>query len=375
MVSIRTNTAAQNAQRNISVSQQYSQKISHRLASGSRINSATDDAAGLQLSNRLSQQILGLDISRRNADEGISIMQTAESAMKETTSMLEDMRDLSLQASNASYSDHDRSSMQIELSTLNDEINHIATNTAYAGKPLLDGTHKQLSFQLNTNSGEATAIRLRDMHTDSAGMTGVSYTAETKANKDWVVNKGRDNLVISYSQGGKNKQIAIHAKDGDNIEELATYINGRTNVVKASVNQNGQLQIYTAEDGSQSSLSFSGNLANALNMGHKKTESVNNIDISTVGGAQIATGVIDTALGYVANHRSELGATQNQFNFAIHNMNNMSTNISDSNRRITDSDYAKLTTGLVRDQMMQQMGTSVLAQAKKTPETALSLLS
>ncbi|HGF7476360.1 TPA: flagellin [Vibrio mimicus] len=374
-MTVNTNVSALVAQRHLnSASEMLSQSL-ERLSSGNRINSAKDDAAGLQISNRLETQMRGLSIAVRNANDGISIMQTAEGAMQETTQLLQRMRDLSLQSANGSNSSAERTALQEEMAALNDELNRIAETTSFAGRKLLNGHFEKASFQIGASSGEAVQLSLRNMRSDSLDMGGFSYVAAAMADKKWQVAKGKQQLNISYVNAlGENENIQLQAKEGDDIEELATYINGQTDKVSASVNEKGQLQLYIAGKETAGTLSFSGSLANELQLNLLGYEAVDNLDISSAGGAQRAVSVIDTALKYVDGHRSELGSLQNRFHHAISNLDNVHENLAASNSRIKDADYAKETTQMIKQQILQQVSTSVLAQAKRQPKFVLFLL-
>jgi flagellin len=375
-ITVNTNVSALVAQRHLNTATDLLNQSLERLSSGKRINSAKDDAAGLQISNRLESQMRGLDVAVRNANDGISIMQTAEGAMQETTNLLQRMRDLSLQSANGSNSKAERVALQEEMGALNDEMNRIAETTSFGGRKLLNGSFGQTSFQIGASSGEAVQVSLKNMRSDDLNMGGFSYVAAGKADSQWQVGQGRNQLTISYVNAqGEDEQIHIHAKQGDDIEQLATYINGQTDKVSASVNEKGQLQIYMAGKETTGTLSFSGNLADELQMNLKGYEAVDNLDITSVGGAQRAVSVLDTAMKYVDSHRAELGALQNRFGHAVSNLDNVHENLAASNSRIKDADYAKETTQMIKQQILQQVGTSILAQAKNQPNVALTLLS
>lgn len=375
-ITVNTNVSALVAQRHLNTATDLLNQSLERLSSGNRINSAKDDAAGLQISNRLESQMRGLDVAVRNANDGISIMQTAEGAMQETTSLLQRMRDLSLQSANGSNSKAERVALQEEMGALNDEMNRIAETTSFGGRKLLNGSFGQTSFQIGASSGEAVQVSLKNMRSDDLNMGGFSYVAAGEANNQWQVGAGRNQLTISFTNAqGEDEQIHIHAKQGDDIEQLATYINGQTDKVSASVNDKGQLQLYMAGKETAGTLSFSGNLANELQMNLKGYEAVDNLDITSVGGAQRAVSVLDTALKYVDSHRAELGALQNRFGHAVSNLDNVHENLAASKSRIKDTDYAKETTQMIKQQILQQVGTSILAQAKNQPNVALTLLS
>ena len=374
-ITVNTNVSALVAQRNLSNANNMLNQSLERLASGSRINSAKDDAAGLQISNRLEAQMSGIDVAVRNANDGISIMQTAEGAMNETTNIMQRMRDLSLQASNGSNSQSERAAIQEEVTDLNDELNRIAETTSFGGKKLLNGSFGRSSFQIGGSSGEAVQIGLKNMRTDDINMGGFSYVANAMASGSWEVKPNQNDMTMSFTDRfGQSQDITINAKAGDDIEELATYINGQTDQFSASVNDQGQLQIYMPGEDTAGTISFSGSLASELSMSAGYYESVDDINVTDVGGAQRAVAILDTAMKYVDSHRSELGAMQNRFNHAINNLDNIHENLATSNSRIKDTDYAKETTQMLKQQILQQVSTTILAQAKQAPNLALTLL-
>ncbi|WP_282248802.1 flagellin [Vibrio campbellii] len=374
-ITVNTNVAALVAQRHLTSATDMLNQSMERLSSGKRINSAKDDAAGLQISNRLQSQMRGLDVAVRNANDGISIMQTAEGAMNEVTNIMQRMRDLSLQSANGSNSKAERTALQEEVSALNDELNRIAETTSFGGRKLLNGSFGKSAFQIGAASGEAVQVELKSMRSDGIDMGGFSYIANGRASSDWQVKDGANDLSMSFTNRfGETETIQINAKAGDDIEELATYINGQTDKVTASVNEDGQLQLFMAGEETSGTLSFSGDLASELGLQLKGYDAVDNIDITSVGGAQQAVAVLDTAMKYVDSHRAELGAYQNRFNHAINNLDNIHENLAASNSRIQDTDYAKETTQMVKQQILQQVSTSILAQAKQAPNLALTLL-
>ncbi|MDK9779593.1 MULTISPECIES: flagellin [unclassified Vibrio] len=376
-ITVNTNVAALVTQRHLTSATDMLNQSMERLSSGKRINSAKDDAAGLQISNRLHSQMRGLDVAVRNANDGISIMQTAEGAMNEVTNIMQRMRDLSLQSANGSNSKAERTALQEEVSALNDELSRIAETTSFGGRKLLNGTFGTSSFQIGATAGEAVQIGLRTMQPES--FTSFSMRSSQRVGSDWTVQSGNNDIVIHYRDNNfEEQEIRIEAKAGDDIEELATYINGQTDKVKASVNEEGQLQLLMSYKDAigYPGPTFSGGLGDELELDKYVTvkRTVDKIDISTVGGAQMAVGILDDAMKTVDSSRAELGAYQNRFNHAINNLDNIHENLAASNSRIQDTDYAKETTQMVKQQILQQVSTSILAQAKQAPNLALTLL-
>ncbi|KAB2825645.1 flagellin [Aliivibrio finisterrensis] len=374
-ISVNTNISAMTAQRYMNNATAAQTDSMEKLSSGSKINSAADDASGLQISNRMTAQSRGLDVAVRNANDGMSIAQTAEGAMKETTNVLQRLRDLSLQSANGSNTDADRKAMQEEASSLTDELNRIAETTSFAGTRLINGEFGTKSFQIGADSGEAVAMTLNSMRADEATMGGKSYFAEEGRDINWKVGAENTQFNVTYNdKNGNSQEINISAKAGDDIEELATYINGQTNELSASVTEDGVLQVFMSGETISSPLEFNGSLANELKMGGESDDTVASMDLTTVGGAQRSIDVIDAALEFVDGNRASLGAFQNRFESAVKNLTNINENITDSNSQIKDTDFAKETTNLTKTQILSQSSSSILAQAKQAPSMAMSLL-
>ncbi|OEE99195.1 flagellin B [Vibrio crassostreae 9ZC13] len=373
-INVSTNVSAMTAQRYLNSAAEGTQKSMERLSSGYKINSAKDDAAGLQISNRLTSQSRGLDMAVKNANDGISIAQTAEGAMNESTNILQRMRDLSLQSANGSNSKSERVAIQEEVSALNTELNRIAETTSFGGNKLLNGTYGSQSFQIGADSGEAVMLSMSNMRTDTQDMGGKSYGVTEGKDASWRVGAGAD-LTIKYNDKfGEAQELSISAKEGNDIEELATYINGQSQDVKASVGEGGKLQLFASSQKVEGDVEFGGSLASELGIGAGKDVTVNDIDVTSVAGANEAVSIIDGALKSVDSQRASLGAFQNRFDHAISNLDNINENVNASKSRIKDTDYAKETTAMTKSQILQQASTSILAQAKQSPSAALSLL-
>ncbi|MGR5093796.1 flagellin [Vibrio maritimus] len=373
-INVNTNVSAMTAQRYLNNAAEGTQKSMERLSSGYKINSAKDDAAGLQISNRLNAQSRGLDMAVKNANDGISIAQTAEGAMNETTNILQRMRDLSLQSANGSNSRDERVAIQEEVTALNDELNRIAETTSFGGNRLLNGTYGTQSFQIGADSGEAVMLTMGNLRSDTAEMGGKSYAANTGKDANWTVGTDTE-ITMSYTnKQGDDVNLTINAKQGDDIEQLATYINGQSDDVKASVGEDGKIQLFASTQKVDGEVTFGGALASELDLGDAKDVTVKDVDVTSVAGAQEAVAVLDGALKSVDSQRAELGAFQNRFNHAINNLSNINENVNASNSRIKDTDYAKETTEMTKNQILQQASTSILAQAKQSPSAALSLL-
>lgn len=269
---INTNVASISAQNQLSKSQGLNDQALERLSSGLRINSAKDDAAGLAISTRFDTQIRGLTVAQRNANDGISMVQTAEGGLDETVQNLQRIRELAVQAANGSNTDADRSLLQAEVSQRVSEITRIADDTQFNGLSVLDGSlGSGVAFQVGANAGQAISIDFNS--TMNAAGLGISA-----------------------------------------------------------------------------------------------------ISISSAGGASAALATIDGALSEVNAFRADLGAVQNRFESTINNLGTNIENLSASNSRIVDADFAAESAKLAKSNVLQQAGISVLAQANARPNQVLSLL-
>ncbi|QXB53728.1 flagellin [Aeromonas sp. FDAARGOS 1415] len=313
---INTNVSSLNAQRNLMNSSKSLDTSYTRLASGLRINSAKDDAAGLQISNRLTSQINGLDQGNRNANDGISLAQTAEGAMDEVTGMLQRIRTLAQQSANGSNSDDDRKALQKEVNQLGAEIDRISKDTTFAGTKLLDGKYTG-TFQVGADANQTIGF---DMTKAGAAQTDISSTGFSIAG-------------IASAAG----QVKVFTDDDS--DPLTPDVLTDTNV----------------------SAIFVGGAAGEIN-------------ISTAAEAQKVLAAADAMIGVVDDKRAELGAVQNRLDSTIRNQSNISENVSAARSRIRDADFATETANMTKQNILQQAASSILAQANQRPQSALSLL-
>jgi flagellin len=388
-LSVVTNTSSLNAQRNLTKSGNGLAVSMERLSSGMRINSAKDDAAGLQISNRLTSQINGLGVAQRNANDGISMAQTAEGAMQASTEILQRMRDLALQAANGSNSAVDRESLQKEVSALQTELTRIADTTKFGDQTLLDGTFGTKSFQVGANANEIIDMTLSSIKASDLGAVSGQSLAIT----------GFDNTVVGATT--ETLSFAVTTASGTNTVTFDIAVGQGTDDLIDAVNDNvGALGIRAISDGSGSITFSSTNEVTAVTasssvagdagifnttpgagtLGGADTATggtaVNAINVSgaTGAGAQSALESIDAALKQIDEQRADLGALQNRFGYTISNLANIQENVSASRSRIQDTDFAVETANLTKNQILQQAGTSILAQANQIPQAAISLL-
>ncbi|HCM2158317.1 flagellin [Vibrio parahaemolyticus] len=374
MVSLNTNVAAMMTQRHLSQAADQNVESQRNLSSGYRINSASDDAAGLQISNTLHVQTRGIDVALRNAHDAYSVAQTAEGALHESSDILQRLRSLGLQAANGSHEQDDRKSLQQEVIALQDELDRVAITTTFADKNLFNGSYGSQSFHIGANAN-SISLTLRNMRTHIPEMGGQHYLGDS-LDKDWRVTRDNQQFVFEYQDNeGQTQSKVLTLKVGDNLEEVATYINAQQSVVDASVTQDHQLQFFTSTLNAPEGITWKGNFADEMDIGSGELVTVDDLDMSTVGGAQLAIGVVDAAIKYVDSHRSEIGGFQNRVSGTIDNLNTINRSVSESKGRIRDTDFARESTVMVRSQVLQDATTALLAQAKQRPSSALGLLS
>ncbi|EJG0735161.1 flagellin [Vibrio parahaemolyticus] len=374
MVSLNTNVAAMMTQRHLSQAADQNVESQRNLSSGYRINSASDDAAGLQISNTLHVQTRGIDVALRNAHDAYSVAQTAEGALHESSDILQRLRSLGLQAANGSHEQDDRTSLQQEVIALQDELDRVAITTTFADKNLFNGSYGSQSFHIGANAN-SISLTLRNMRTHIPEMGGQHYLGDS-LDKDWRVTRDNQQFAFEYQDNeGQTQSKALTLKVGDSLEEVATYINAQQSVVDASVTQDHQLQFFTSTLNAPEGVTWKGNFADEMDIGSGELVTVDDLDMSTVGGAQLAISVVDAAIKYVDSHRSEIGGFQNRVSGTIDNLNTINRSVSESKGRIRDTDFARESTEMVRSQVLQDATTALLAQAKQRPSSALGLLS
>ncbi len=509
-LTVNTNVASLNGQRNLMGSTQQLETSMQRLASGLRINSARDDAAGLQISNRLTSQINGLNVAIRNANDGISMAQTAEGALQESTNILQRMRDLSIQAANATNTTVDRKALQEEVTQLKSELNRIADTTTFGGQKLLDGSFGVQQFQVGSQANETIGLSINSSQIDDLGSTRSSLDAGTLmgvagaaaansslaaddldfTNADTITIDGVNQATVSFatddsaadmaskinaefnttgvradaktnavlenftnlgagdglsfvlgngtatetisitSSGNTNDDmqalvnkinevsavtgigakfdstggtggipaIELTSEDGDNIiigdltDDLAGGAGAATFDVDGALYDGTLAGAATTvtSNGATDSVAIRGSIQMDSTLGFAQTTSsaesgaggtvqsqeisVETVDLTTAQGAQDAISVIDGALAKIDRNRSTLGAVQNRLQSTINNLASISENSSAARSRIRDTDFATETANLTKNQILQQAGTTILAQANQVPQAALSLL-
>ncbi|PHM20008.1 MAG: flagellin [Curvibacter sp. PD_MW3] len=395
MPSINTNIPSLNAQRNLQASASSLATSMQRLSSGMRVNSAKDDAAGLAIAERMSVQSKGLNVAARNANDGISLAQTAEGALGKVGDMLQRMRELAVQSANGTNSSADRTALQAEVKQLADEIDRVGKTTTFNNQKILDGSFAGAVFQVGANSGDnitvgsltnAKASGLADIdyasNTANAGISASSITTLTAI--------ATGTLSISVSGGSSYQLGAIGAATtGDErLGQVVEAINSKTadTGVTAYLTKNSSgtfdVELYSSTldtSGAAASVSLVGFTAtttgvSASTLAATTATGIDTLSVSTQGNAWLSLKKLDSAIDQVNSARAKLGAVQSRFESAVGNIGIMVENTNASRGRIMDADFATETSNLSRTQILQQAGTAMVAQANQLPQGVLALL-
>ncbi|RAP65678.1 flagellin [Achromobacter sp. HZ01] len=366
MAVINTNYLSLVAQNNLNKSQSSLGNAIERLSSGLRINSAKDDAAGQAIANRFTANVNGLTQAARNANDGISIAQTTEGALNEINNNLQRIRQLTVQASNGTNSDSDMASIQAEITQRLDEIDRVSQQTQFNGISVLKNGVQALDIQVGANDNETITINLEAIDRASLDLTG--FSVRTTIDGSALTAATIQDTAGDTATGGTT--FSTTKADGS-AYAAADFVGDATNgyFVKDSDGSYRKATFTvttgTAGDGSDSTVS--------VTVGAKATNVVASAaEASTATANPLAA--IDNALAKVDTLRSDLGAIQNRFESTVANLNNTVNNLSAARSRIEDADYATEVSNMTKAQILQQAGTSVLAQANQVPQTVLSLL-
>jgi flagellin len=376
MQTINTNVSSLNAQRNLSNSGTQLSTALQRLSSGLRINSAKDDAAGLAISERFTTQIRGIDQAARNANDGISLSQTAEGAMVEITNNLQRIRELAVQSRNATNSSSDRAALNTEAQQLKSEIDRVAGQTSFNGVKLLDGSFSNQVFQVGANQGETITIAsITNSNSSSLGtftrasVTGAAATTFTGVTAGDLTVNGISVGAVAADTSATERAGGVRDAINSVSDQTGVYAVNDTATTVTLVSTSAAITVGLAGTATTATTGLTaGATALASNTGFAA------LDISTTAGADTAMQAMDAALASINNGRAELGAIQNRFGSVVANLQTTSENLSASRSRIRDTDFAKETAELTRTQILQQAGTAMLAQANQVPQNVLSLL-
>ncbi len=396
---INTNVMSLNSQRNLATNSASLATTIQRLSSGLRINSAKDDAAGLAISERFSTQIRGMNQAARNANDGISLAQTAEGALGEIGNNLQRIRDLAVQSRNATNSADDRAALQKEVSQLKSEIDRVANQTTFNGTKLLDGSFTAQAFQVGANQGQTITVdSIADANIAALG----SWNSVAQSNASGAAGTFSDVALADteeFTLEVDGVEIISVTGDADGEAVTAAAIDAQladstvqSNLAAAGITVTGTAAggdlAFSKADGSAYDVVVTNDGTGGF-AGADFATGTNNVDngsaaaaqtgfasldISTAEGADNAILAMDAALNSVNSARADLGAVQNRFTSVIANLNTTAENLTASRSRIRDTDFAKETAELTRTQILTQAGTAMLAQANQAPQGVLSLL-
>ena len=391
---INTNVSALNAQRNLGNTSAAMSKNLEKLSSGLRINRAADDAAGLAISEKMRSQVRGMQQGQRNAQDGVSMLQTAEGALNEVHNNLERVRELGVQAGNTTLSSTDRSAIGEELVALRSEIDNMAQRTRFNGLNLLngslavtlDGASTATAATATENGADVTVSSIDVGNADAnttynltaAGAVLTAYTTSggyTRSQTYKVQAMGQNaTQSISINELGITINLEQDGTAGNvTAGVIATALNG-TNVVTLS-SSSASFRV-GFEVGDDISLSFSDMRSSALGSAGSPLDSLiaNNSAVASTADADALLASVDEAIGQVSTFRAVLGARQNQLEPAINSLGVSAENLSASESRIRDADIAAVSSEMVTRQIMQQAGVAVLSQANTAPQSVLQLI-
>ena len=393
---INHNMNAMNAHRNMNSSTIAQGKAMEKLSSGLRINRAADDAAGLAISEKMRSQIRGLNQASRNAQDGISMIQTAEGALSETQAIGQRMRELAVQSANGTYTDEDRALINQEFLQLKSEIDRIATDTEFNGNKVLNGSLSGKEIKAGTITDGDAVSGFIDKSSDLANdLTVEASELEKLGEGDFIFEvtvDGQDNVTVSlldksefnggkeyvmdsYTFNATGKFGTANTEDFNlggidiqlNVEHLAKNAGGRVTVTNEAEKKEDGVTLQVGANKNQSiGVSVDNMRSRELGLG--------GVSVATAADAQDAIQLIDDAVSRVSSQRADLGATQNRLEHTIASTDNTAENLQASESRIRDVDMAKEMMNLTRLNVLQQASQAMLAQANQAPQNVLSIL-
>jgi flagellin len=381
---IGTNVASLTAQRHLASSRADMETAMERLSSGKRINSAMDDAAGLAVANKLESKVTGLNQSVRNANDGISMLQTAEGALEEVSSILIRMKEIATQASNGTYASTDLTAMNTEFTALATEITRISDETDF-NTVVVTGATSTINFQVgdSNSSNDQVNITLQDMAATAIGGTvgaadHISTQTLTTAASSTAAQVSVQTMATSSVASGDTLTFEIEgtvytqAFDTDNATtatKLAAQITAGSPTVAVVATVASSNNIFTITAQANNDLITQGIVSSS-----STSTTLNSQTVSTLAAANLAMTSVDAAIASVDSYRGTIGSVANTLNHSVANLMNRSENQSAAISRIEDTDYAVESANLAKTQVLQQAGTAMLAQANASGQSVLSLL-
>jgi flagellin len=388
---LNTNYSSLVAQDSLSTSGGQLSTALQQLSSGLRINTAADDAAGYAIVQGMTSQINGLDQASRNANDGVSLAQTAQGALTEITNDLQSMRDLAVQSLNATNSAQDRADLNQQFAQLQADINNVASTASFNGVNLLDGSFQGATFQVGANVGQT--ITVASVASANTSALGTLYTAVSTAAPAAAMTAGDSgNVAITTASGTfTTANFSVTGTQAADVKTAVAAINalaGQDGGIVATVDgTNGGIDLSstTAQSAAVTVVvnAVNGTSVTAANLGINasntidSTATVTNLNVgsvSSVDSSNLTLAQIDASLQQVAATGAQLGAYQNRFQAAISGLNTDSTNLQSARSQIQDTDYAAATSQLSKAQILQQASTAMVAQANMIPQNILTLL-
>lgn len=388
---INSNIASLTSQRHLSQSRNDMEVAMERMSSGSRINSSMDDAAGLAIGNRMTSQIEGLNQAIRNANDGISLAQTAESGLDAHSGILQRMRVLAVQAANDTYSTLDRKTLNNEIVQLKEELNRSVAQATFNGQKILDGSNTSFTFQVGHTASDTVTITLSNMSGANIGTQSWATKGGTTANTvaspivsavSSVPTPGASTFDLSSVTLAVGDRVSITVGSNIYTQEFATDQATTLNALGALV-VNGE-STYVSKSVSDGKLVFSGDAAGTASLATATltvqtgmvlaADSIDDVLVTDSTSAKHALTVVDNALEMMADFRSRMGAVSNRMFHTVDNLMNVSENTSAARSRIVDADFALESANLAKSQVLQKAGTAMLSQANASTQDILSLL-
>ncbi|GAA4749343.1 flagellin [Amnibacterium soli] len=374
--SINTNLDALNTYKNLQGVQNSLSKSLEKLSSGLRINNAGDDAAGLTIATQLGSQVSGLTQAARNAQDGVSVVQTADGALTQTQSLLGRLRDLAVQAANDSNSTTARSAIATEATSITDELSRLSTSVNFNGQKLLDGSTNNMKFQIGADGDAASRITVNLSGANLTNIATALNNGTTSTGTSWTTLPAAGDVVdfkSTNANGTATTNSVTFAAAPASFQAFSDQLNANTgfasnftSTVVKDVNGAATGVLVTAKDaGTVSSTKLGAGTTGAANTG---------IQFDTADHAQAAITAIDLQLKNVSNARAAIGALENRFASAVSTINTSITNLTAAKSRITDVDMASEMVSYSRANILSQSGTAMLAQANSLPQLALKLL-
>ena len=389
MTVINTNVGATITQNALAKNDRLMGQAMERLSTGKRINSASDDAAGLAISARMTAQIKGLDQAARNANDAIAMIQTADGASIEVANMLQRMRELAIQSITETNTATDRSNLSVEFVALQDEISRISVSTQWNGENILDGSAGTdadgvVTYQVGANADQTISIDLGDWASSGAGVfsngatdaNNISYTAvaavytvpaaviDSEGGVAQVISDGTTSISITQADAASVAAQVTAIKTDDDYGDL---------LFTVAANTAGDALVFTYKTGGVVTDPTVTEAAADVTVTESSSGTVG-ISLSTSTLAATALAKIDTAINGINTQRATYGAVMNRLEYVVDNLANVSQNAAASRSRVEDANYAVETTELARTQIIQQAGTAMLAQANQSAQSVLQLL-